>query len=173
MLTDAALRNLKPKDKAYKVTDRDGLYVYVLTSGTVSFRYNYSLVDCDNTSPGVLDYALRVSSQFGGVVRRRGYGNHATLTKTWQEALVVKAFTPCLQFQYGPGKNTADIALALDALEAMFDVRAESPVTLTSLTCVASCANAALWFQLSAKQRLLMLCGTPAISSWNGVPNLP
>jgi integrase len=43
MLTDAALRNLKPKDKAYKVTDRDGLYVYVLTSGTVSFRYNYSI----------------------------------------------------------------------------------------------------------------------------------
>jgi integrase len=43
MLTDTALRNLKPKDKAYKVTDRDGLYVYVLTSGTVSFRYNYSI----------------------------------------------------------------------------------------------------------------------------------
>lgn len=43
MLTDTALRNLKPKNKAYKVTDRDGLYVYVLTSGTVSFRYNYSI----------------------------------------------------------------------------------------------------------------------------------
>jgi integrase len=43
MLTDAALRNLKPKDKAYKVTDRDGLYVYVLKSGTISFRYNYSI----------------------------------------------------------------------------------------------------------------------------------
>jgi integrase len=43
MLTDAALRNLKPKDKAYKVTDRDGLYVAVLKSGTISFRYNYSI----------------------------------------------------------------------------------------------------------------------------------
>jgi integrase len=43
MLTDAALRNLKPKDKAYKVTDRDGLYVYVLKSGTISFRYNYAI----------------------------------------------------------------------------------------------------------------------------------
>jgi hypothetical protein len=43
MLTDAALRNLKPKDKPYKVTDRDGLYVYVLKSGTVSFRYNYAI----------------------------------------------------------------------------------------------------------------------------------
>ena len=90
------------------------------------------LVDCDNTTPGILDYALRVSSQFGRVVLRRGYGNHTTLTKTWQEALVVKAFTPCLQFQYAAGKNTADIALALDALEAMFDGRAERFCIVTS-----------------------------------------
>ncbi|MBA1889770.1 DUF4102 domain-containing protein, partial [Escherichia coli] len=26
MLTDTKLRNLKPKDKLYKVNDRDGLY---------------------------------------------------------------------------------------------------------------------------------------------------
>lgn len=43
MLTDAALRNLRPKEKAYKVADRDGLYVSVLKSGTISFRYNYAL----------------------------------------------------------------------------------------------------------------------------------
>jgi hypothetical protein len=43
MLTDAALRSLKPKEKAYKVADRDGLYVYVLASGTISFRYNYAI----------------------------------------------------------------------------------------------------------------------------------
>lgn len=43
MLTDIKLKNLKPKDKLYKVTDRDGLYVSVLTSGTVSFRYDYSI----------------------------------------------------------------------------------------------------------------------------------
>jgi len=29
MLTDTKLRNLKPKDKLYKVNDRDGLYVAV------------------------------------------------------------------------------------------------------------------------------------------------
>ncbi|TQK03395.1 site-specific integrase [Herbaspirillum sp. SJZ107] len=43
MLTDATLRNLKPRDKGYKVSDRDGLYVYVLASGTISFRYNYAI----------------------------------------------------------------------------------------------------------------------------------
>jgi len=29
MLTDAALKHLKPKVKLYKVTDRDGIYVLV------------------------------------------------------------------------------------------------------------------------------------------------
>ena len=37
------------------------------------------LADCDNTSPDILEYALRVVAQFGRVVVRRGYGNHATL----------------------------------------------------------------------------------------------
>ncbi|MFV8904550.1 tyrosine-type recombinase/integrase [Serratia fonticola] len=43
MLTDTKLKNLKPRDKLYKVADRDGLYVAVLTSGSVSFRYDYRL----------------------------------------------------------------------------------------------------------------------------------
>lgn len=90
------------------------------------------LVDCDNTSPEILEYALRVVAQFGRVVLRRGYGNHSTLANKWQEALVRLAFTPCLQYQYAPGKNTADIALALDAMEAMFDGRADTFCLVTS-----------------------------------------
>ena len=90
------------------------------------------LVDCDNTSPAILEHALRVVAQFGRVVLRRGYGNHATLANKWQEALVRLAFTPHLQYQYAAGKNTADIALALDALEAMFDNRAETYCLVTS-----------------------------------------
>jgi uncharacterized protein (TIGR00288 family) len=90
------------------------------------------LVDCDNTAPEVLEHALRVVAQFGRVVLRRGYGNHSTLANKWQEALVRLAFTPCLQFQYAAGKNTSDIALALDALEAMFDDRADTFCLVTS-----------------------------------------
>ena len=90
------------------------------------------LVDCDNTSPEVLEHALRVVAQFGRVVLRRGYGNYATLANRWQEALVRLAFTPCLQYQYAAGKNTSDIALALDALEAMFDHRADTFCLVTS-----------------------------------------
>ncbi|MES2842367.1 MAG: NYN domain-containing protein [Pseudomonadota bacterium] len=90
------------------------------------------LVDCDNTTPEILEYALRVVAQFGRVVLRRGYGNHTTLANKWQEALVRQAFTPCLQYQYASGKNTSDIALALDAVEALFDERADTFCLVTS-----------------------------------------
>jgi integrase len=43
MLTDAALKQLKTKRKPFKVSDRDGMYAYVSTSGTVTFRYDYRL----------------------------------------------------------------------------------------------------------------------------------
>ncbi len=90
------------------------------------------LVDCDNVSPDILEHALRMVAQFGRVVLRRGYGNQGTLAHKWQEALVRLAFTPCLQYQYAAGKNTADIALALDALEALFDRRADTFCLVTS-----------------------------------------
>ncbi|MGR4870270.1 tyrosine-type recombinase/integrase [Variovorax sp. LARHSF232] len=43
MLTDTALRNLKPKAAPYKAFDRDGMYVTVSTAGTIAFRYDYRL----------------------------------------------------------------------------------------------------------------------------------
>lgn len=43
MLSNAALKQLKPREKAYKVSDRDGLYAHVSTSGAVTFRYDYRL----------------------------------------------------------------------------------------------------------------------------------
>ena len=90
------------------------------------------LVDCDNTAPEVLEHALRVAAQFGRVVLRRGYGNHSTLASKWQDALVRLAFTPCLQYQYAAGKNTSDIALAIDAMEVLVDCRADSFCLVTS-----------------------------------------
>lgn len=90
------------------------------------------LVDCDNANPAILDYALGVAEQFGRAILRRGYGSHATLGSKWQEALVSQGFTPHLQYAYAPGKNTADIALALDALELMFDGRADTFCLVTS-----------------------------------------
>lgn len=43
MLTDTALKNLKPRDRLYKVSDRDGMYATVSPAGLVTFRYDYRL----------------------------------------------------------------------------------------------------------------------------------
>jgi integrase len=43
MLTDVALKSLKPKEKRYKVTDRDGMYVLVTPKGSLSFAMDYRL----------------------------------------------------------------------------------------------------------------------------------
>ena len=90
------------------------------------------MVDCDNLNLGVLEYALQVGGKLGQVVLRRGYGNHATLANKWQDALVRLAFTPHLHYQCIAGKNTSDIALALDALEVMVDRRADVFCLVTS-----------------------------------------
>ena len=41
MLTDAKLKSLKGREKPYKVSDRDGLYVMVAPTSRISFRYSY------------------------------------------------------------------------------------------------------------------------------------
>jgi integrase len=43
MLTDKQLRTLKAAEKVYKVADQQGLYVAVLRTGNISFRYDYRL----------------------------------------------------------------------------------------------------------------------------------
>lgn len=43
MLTDTAVKALKPQRKLYKVSDRDGMYVVVQPSGAIVFRYDYQL----------------------------------------------------------------------------------------------------------------------------------
>ena len=90
------------------------------------------LADCDNAPPGILRHALRVAAQFGRIVLRRGYGNQNSLSARWKDILVHHAFTPCLQYQYAAGKNTADIAMALDAQEVLFDGHANIFCLVTS-----------------------------------------
>lgn len=43
MLTDAAIKAMKPKEKLYKIVDRDGMYVVVQPSGAIVFRLDYRL----------------------------------------------------------------------------------------------------------------------------------
>lgn len=43
MLSALEVRNAKPKDKPYKLTDAKGLYLYIAPSGTKTWRYRYTI----------------------------------------------------------------------------------------------------------------------------------
>ncbi|MEW6370190.1 MAG: NYN domain-containing protein [Pseudomonadota bacterium] len=89
------------------------------------------LADCDNSSPEALAFALSLAPAQSRIVLRQGYGNDFTMEQPrWRDALNRLAFTPLHQF--GTGKNAADIALALDALELLFENRADTFYLLTS-----------------------------------------
>ena len=40
-LTDTAVKNAKPREKAYKLTDGDGMYLYVTAKGQRYWRLDY------------------------------------------------------------------------------------------------------------------------------------
>ena len=71
MLTDTKLRNLKPKDKLYKVNDRDGLYVAVTAAGAISFRYNYSIHGRQETIKLVFHVFAALAEFERGLIRER------------------------------------------------------------------------------------------------------
>lgn len=50
MLTDSKLKSLKPKDKLYKVADRDGLYVTISPAGTITFNTTTVLTEGEKHS---------------------------------------------------------------------------------------------------------------------------
>jgi len=51
-LTDAKLKSLKAKEKAYKVSDYEGLYIYVSAAGSKLWRFKYRL----NGKEGLLSF---------------------------------------------------------------------------------------------------------------------
>lgn len=48
MLTDTKLRNLKPRDKLYKVNDREGLYVGVASENGIYGHSRFCNTDFDD-----------------------------------------------------------------------------------------------------------------------------
>jgi len=90
------------------------------------------LVDCENVAPEIMAYAMSIATRLGRSVIRRAYGNAGTLTHKWQSVLVNLAFTPYLQYPYATGKNTSDMALALDALEIGLERRTDAICIVSS-----------------------------------------
>lgn len=50
MLVDSVVKNVKPKDKNYKLSDRDGLYLLVIKAGKKYWRWDYRYKGKRNTA---------------------------------------------------------------------------------------------------------------------------
>ncbi len=67
MLTDTKLRNLKPRDKLYKVNDREGLYVGVASENGIYGHSRFCNTDFDDKLACLnLFSVLQVPQQAGG-----------------------------------------------------------------------------------------------------------
>ena len=81
-LSEAELRALTGRDKAYKVTDGQGMYVMVSPSGTKTFRYDYRLPDqagkVKRETLTIGRYQPGTASRAGGGLMTLQYGGVAT-----------------------------------------------------------------------------------------------
>ena len=79
------------------------------------------LIDGENISPDLAAQMLVEAGKFGGVTIRRVYGNITSPSMIhWKEAMSQYALQGIHQMQTVAGKNAADIALVVDAMELFY-----------------------------------------------------
>ncbi len=78
-------------------------------------------IDADNAPASKLEAILSELATYGVVTIRKAYGNWTSPhLKSWQEMLHEYAIQPIQQFDLTKGKNASDIALVIDAMDAMY-----------------------------------------------------
>jgi uncharacterized protein (TIGR00288 family) len=90
------------------------------------------LIDSENVRHQYIEPVLNEISKYGKIVIQRFYGNMNILSKEWEEKSKNFAIKPVHQFNVASGKNAADMALALDALEMMYQGRVNAFFLVTS-----------------------------------------
>lgn len=79
------------------------------------------LIDAENIPLDKIDKIIAGLSKYGESNIRRAYGNWARDNlKAWKGKLHEFAIQPVQQFNHSTGKNAADIALAIDAMELLY-----------------------------------------------------
>lgn len=82
------------------------------------------LIDADNTSPKVAEGLFKEVAKLGEASVRRIYGDFSEgRIKGWTERLATYAIMPHQNFAYTQGKNSADIALVIDAMDLLHSAR--------------------------------------------------
>lgn len=76
------------------------------------------LIDADNCSPQIADGLFEEIANIGEASVRRIYGDFSgTRLKGWTDILAAHAIIAHQNFPYTTGKNSADIALVIDAMD--------------------------------------------------------
>ncbi|MCD2181284.1 NYN domain-containing protein [Rhizobium sp. GN54] len=82
------------------------------------------LIDAENASPRIADGLFEEIAKIGEASVRRIYGDFSgTQMKGWAETLTRHAIIPQQQFLTTSGKNAADIALVIDAMDLLHNSR--------------------------------------------------
>lgn len=84
------------------------------------------LVDAENVSASLAAVILKEASRYGALIARRVYGDFSRPSLApWLEAAPRHALTSCQTVSSAAGKNAADIALVIDAVEMLYESDAE------------------------------------------------
>jgi uncharacterized LabA/DUF88 family protein len=95
--------------------------VNTIENASTSARHIALLIDADNISYAKLPLILAELAKYGTANIRRAYGDWTAPTlKGWTGQLHEYAIRPIQQFNYSAGKNAADMALVIDALELLY-----------------------------------------------------
>jgi uncharacterized protein (TIGR00288 family) len=78
-------------------------------------------IDADNAPANRFDDVLSEVAKYGVVTIRKAYGNwKKSSLKGWEDLLHEYAIQPVQQYDLSKGKNAADIALVIDAMDIMY-----------------------------------------------------
>lgn len=124
MLTDTQCRTAKPKDKSYKLTDSNGLYLEVKPNGVKAWRYRFELRDGDTKKESVFaigEYAIAPKGESHEDTQARRNGRRFTLAEARDErikarALVVQGINPAHNRQLERIKRSQENATTFEAV---------------------------------------------------------
>ncbi len=123
-LTDTECRTAKPKEKPYKLTDGNGLYLEVKPNGVKAWRYRFELNDGTGRKESVFaigDYAIAPKGESPEHAEERRKGRRFTLAEARDErvkarALVIQGINPAHHRQQERVKRDHEKAITFEAV---------------------------------------------------------
>lgn len=84
------------------------------------------LIDCENISARAARAIMEETAKHGTLSIKRAYGDFTSpLISGWRSALPTLAIQPVQQFQNSKGKNAADSALIIDAMDLLYGTQTD------------------------------------------------